>query len=129
MTVLDDGAGDLERELAELRRRLAEREAELAEALELPSEGGLLVQQVQPGSTAEEAGLRGPRQRVIVGNYPLGVGGDLITAIDGKPVDGRDSLQRAIRSKRAGDTLELTVYRNRTRQKIRVKLGEAPQTL
>jgi hypothetical protein len=34
MTVVDDGAGELERENAELRRRLAEREAELAEALE-----------------------------------------------------------------------------------------------
>jgi S1-C subfamily serine protease len=38
-------------------------------------------------------------------------------------------LQRAISRKRAGDTLELTVYRNHSRQKIRVKLGEAPQAL
>src|SRR6266850_1826391 len=68
---------------------------DLAEALELPAEGGLLIQEVQPGSTADEAGLRRPRQVVIVGNYRLGVGGDLIVAIDGKPVDGNDSLQRA----------------------------------
>jgi S1-C subfamily serine protease len=102
---------------------------DLAEALELPAEGGLLVQEVQSGSTAEEAGLRRPRQTVIVGNYRVGVGGDLIIAIDGKPVEGRDSLQRAISRKRAGDTLELTVYRNHSRQKIRVKLGEAPQAL
>ena len=34
MTVVDDRAGELERENAELQRRLAEREAELAEALE-----------------------------------------------------------------------------------------------
>src|SRR6266851_548253 len=50
----------------------------LAEELELPSEGGLLIQEVQPGSAAEEAGLRRPRQSVIVGNYRLGVGGDFI---------------------------------------------------
>ena len=102
---------------------------DLAEALELPSSGGLLVQGVQAGSPAEEAGLRRPRQVVIVGNYEIGVGGDLITAIDGKPVDGTDSLQRALSRKRAGDTIELTVYRNRSRQNIRVKLGEAPQSL
>jgi S1-C subfamily serine protease len=102
---------------------------DLAEALELPSEGGLLIQEVQPGSTAEEAGLRRPRQSVIVGNYRLGVGGDLITAIDGKPVEGRDSLQRALSRKRAGETLDLTVYRGRSRTKIRVKLAEAPQSL
>src|SRR6266487_2732225 len=33
MTALDDRAGDLEREIVELRRRLADREAALAEAL------------------------------------------------------------------------------------------------
>ena len=102
---------------------------DLAEALELPAAGGLLIQDVASGSTADEAGLRRPRQSVIVGNYRIGVGGDLITAIDGKTVDGRDSLQRAIGRKRAGDTLELTVYRNKSHQKVRVKLGEAPQAL
>ena len=66
---------------------------------------------------------------VIVGNYRLGVGGDLIVAIDGKAVDGNDSLQRAISRKWAGDSLDMTVYRNRSRQTIRVKLGEAPQAL
>jgi len=102
---------------------------DVAEALELPAAGGLLIQDVASGSTADEAGLRRPRQSVIVGNYRIGVGGDLITAIDGKTVDGRDSLQRAIGRKRAGDTLELTVYRNKSHQKVRVKLGEAPQAL
>jgi S1-C subfamily serine protease len=101
----------------------------LAEELELPSEGGLLIQEVQRGSTAAEAGLRPPRQVVIVGNYRLGVGGDFITAIDGKPVEGNDSLRHAVSRKRPGDVLELTVYRARSRQKVRVKLGEAPQTL
>src|SRR5262249_56717434 len=91
---------------------------DLAEALELPSEGGLLIQEVQPGSTAEDAGLRRPRQSVIVGNYRLGVGGDFITAIEGKRVDGRDSLQRAVSRKRAGDILELTVYRHRGHQEL-----------
>jgi S1-C subfamily serine protease len=89
----------------------------------------LLIQKVQPGSTADEAGLRPPRQVVIVGNYRLGVGGDFITAIDGQPVEGNDALRRAISKKRAGDTIELTVYRNHRQQKVRVKLGEAPQTL
>ena len=52
-------------------------------ALDLPAEGGLLVQRVEAGTAAEEAGIRGPRQVVIVGNIQPGVGGDLIVAVDG----------------------------------------------
>ena len=102
---------------------------DIAEALELPKAGGLLIQQIQRGSTAEQAGLHPPRQVVLVGNYRLGVGGDLIVAIDGKTVEGNESLQQALNHKRAGDTLELTIYRSGSRQKIRVRLGEAPQAL
>lgn len=102
---------------------------DLARELDLPEEGGLLVQRVDRGSPAEEAGIRGPRRIVIVGNYPLGIGGDLIVALDGKPVSGEDSVQRALARKRGGDMMELTVYRNGRTQKIQVKLGSAPDTL
>jgi len=102
---------------------------DLAEMLQLPEQGGLLIQHVERGSAAEEAGLRGPRQRVIVGNYPLGVGGDLITAVEGQPVEGNDSLQKVLTRKRAGDSLRLGVFRNGRSQNITVRLGEAPQSL
>ena len=102
---------------------------DLAEMLQLPEQGGLLIQRVERGSAAEEAGLRGPRQRVVVGNYPLGVGGDLIIAVEGQPVEGNDSLQRVLAHKRAGDTLNLTIFRNGRSQRVTVRLGEAPQTL
>jgi S1-C subfamily serine protease len=102
-------------------------DGELAEALDLPSSGGLLIQRIERGSPAETAGLRGPNRRAIIANYTIGVGGDLIVAIDGQPVEGSESLQRAMSRKRGGDTLELTVYRNGRNERIRVKLGEAPQ--
>jgi len=102
----------------------------LADALRLPTEGGLLIQTVERGSPAAEAGLRGGPQEVIAfGTYRLRAGGDLIVAIDGKPPDSNDSLRRALDRKRAGDTIELTIYRDGRTQKVRVKLGEAPQTL
>ena len=102
---------------------------DLAEMLELPARGGLLIQSVERGSAADEAGLRGPRQIVIVGNYRLGVGGDLITAVEGQPVEGNDSLQRVFNRKRAGDMLSLTVYRGGRTVTVQVRLGEAPQAL
>jgi len=102
---------------------------ELADMLNLPASGGLLIQRVERGSPAAEAGLRGPTQVVIVANYQLGVGGDLITAVEGQPVQGKESLQRVMDRKHGGDPLNLTVYRNGRTEKLTVRLGEAPQQL
>jgi S1-C subfamily serine protease len=102
---------------------------DLAEMLRLPEEGGLLVQRVQPGSPAERAGVQGPTQMVVVGNYRIGVGGDLIMAIDNQPVEGDDALQKALTRKRAGDSMELLIYRSGRTRKVVVKLGAAPESL
>jgi S1-C subfamily serine protease len=96
-----------------------------ADALNLPTQGGLLVQDVERGSAAERAGLHGGKQMMQIGNAQLSVGGDLIMSIDGKPVDRDDAISRAMARKHAGDTLELTVFRNGRTLNIRVVLGEA----
>lgn len=95
-----------------------------ADALHLPTAGGLLIQEVDPGSAAARAGLRGGRQEVQIGNAELLVGGDLIMSIDGKPVDRNDAISRALASKRSGDTLELTIFRNGKTINVRVHLGD-----
>jgi len=98
---------------------------ELAEALDLPSSGGLLVQRVQRGSAADLAGIRGPNRMVIVGNYRVGVGGDLIVAVEGKPVEGEETLRSALNRKKGSDSLDLTVFRNGRNQRIKLQLQEA----
>jgi S1-C subfamily serine protease len=103
---------------------------DLAEALHLPSSGGLLIQSIQEGSSADEAGLRGPTDQAIVGRrYQIYVGGDFITAVEGQPVTGNETLQRAMTKKRGGDTLEMTVIRNGKTQNVKVRLAEAPQII
>jgi S1-C subfamily serine protease len=103
---------------------------DLADELRLPSSGGLLIQSLEEGSAADEAGLRGPNQRVIVwGRYPINIGGDFITAVDGQPITGNETLQRALSKKRGGDTLELTVIRNGKQHPVKVRLAEAPQVI
>lgn len=99
---------------------------DLAQMLELPRKGGLLIQQIERGSPAQDFGLRGPSRLVYVGNYGLGVGGDLIQAVDGQAATSSDVLKRAMDKKRAGDNLDLTIYRNGSTQKVNLKLGEAP---
>lgn len=105
-------------------------QGDLAEALEFPSTGGLLIEGIDNNSPASGAGLRGPTRTVIAGGmYRIGVGGDLIVAIDGKPVDRQDALQRAINQKHAGDEMVFTIFRGSRSQKVSVKLGSAPDVM
>jgi len=105
-------------------------QGDLAEELNMPASGGLLIQGIEEGSPAEAAGLRGPSRSVIVGGrYRLGIGGDLIVAIDGNPVDGQDALTRALSQKRPGETMVLTIFRGNRTMKVTVTLGSAPETL
>jgi S1-C subfamily serine protease len=102
---------------------------DLARALRLPASGGLLIQSIDRGSPAEEAGLKGPTGSVVAGMLELGVGGDLITEIDGRPVENQDSLRRALNQKKAGDRMDLTVVRGGRTMKVSVTLGSAPEAL
>ncbi|MEO7144014.1 MAG: trypsin-like peptidase domain-containing protein [Bryobacteraceae bacterium] len=100
---------------------------DLAQALDLPQSGGLLIQEVRPGGTADDAGLRGASQMVVIGNTQVGVGGDFIVGIDGQAVDRSDALTRALSHKRPGDTITLTIFRNGRNSTVKVKLGTAPE--
>jgi S1-C subfamily serine protease len=102
---------------------------DLASELDLPVEGGLLIQGVARGSAADAAGLRGPRRVVMLGNYEIGIGGDLITEIDGKRVETVDALSRVLSRKRVGDKIDLTIFRAGKSAKLSVVLGEAQETL
>jgi S1-C subfamily serine protease len=100
---------------------------DLAGELKLPTGGGLLIQEVGRGSAAEQAGLKGYRDVVLVGNERLGVGGDFITEVDGKPVTESDALARAIARKRPGDTITVKIFRAGKLLDVAVKLGEVPE--
>ena len=105
---------------------------DLAEALELPASGGLLIQAIEDGSPAARAGLKGPDRAVRVGVFGqvrIGIGGDLITVIDGKTVETRDALTRAVEGKKAGDKIELKVYNNGHTRAVNIALGSAPEAL
>ena len=102
---------------------------DLSQALGLPRRGGLLVQRVVRGSSEDLAGIRGAREIVDIGNVELGVGGDLIVAIDGQAVSRQDALVRAIANKRVGDTITLTIYRNGRAVSVPLKLVRPPADL
>ncbi len=102
---------------------------DVAQALELPTAGGLLIQEVARGSSAEASGLKGARRAVLIGNQEVGIGGDFITAIDGKKVTEVDAVIRALAKKHAGDILTLTVFRGGRSMDLKVKLGEGEEQI
>ena len=98
---------------------------DIAEELGLASGSGLLIVRVTPGGAAERAGLRGGTQQAYLGNMPIMVGGDLIVAVDGQPVQDQRDLAQMMNNHRAGDTVKITVYRGKRKMDLDVTLGEA----
>jgi S1-C subfamily serine protease len=101
--------------------------APVAEALKLPVQEGLLIQRVLPGSPAERAGLRGGNRQAILGMRRILLGGDVLTAIDGRPVTDQMDLSLALNRKRPGDTVKVEYYRGGQKMEATVTLGEASQ--
>jgi S1-C subfamily serine protease len=101
---------------------------DLADQMGLSADSGLLIVQVVPGSAAERAGLHGGTERAYLGNMPIMLGGDLVVAIDGQPLEDQLELSHAMQSHRAGDTVTLTIFRGKKKMDMKVVLGESPGT-
>jgi putative serine protease PepD len=80
----------------------------------LPVESGLLVYQVQPGSSADRAGIRGVT--------PDGSIGDILVAADGQKLTDLDDLFRLLDRKQFGETVNFEVYRAGRTVTVPVKL-------
>jgi S1-C subfamily serine protease len=100
---------------------------ELADEVGLPVDYGLLIVQVTPGGSADSAGLHGGAERAYLGNIPIMLGGDLIVAIDDEKVQDEQDLSQMMNNHRAGDTVKVTIYRNKKKMDVSVSLGEARQ--
>jgi S1-C subfamily serine protease len=100
---------------------------QLAERLDLPVRDGALVQDVEPGSPAEDAGLEaGDRQITFQSQPDIALGGDVIVAVDGRRLTRRDDLADLISARGAGDKVELELLRDGDRRKVRVTLDRRP---
>jgi S1-C subfamily serine protease len=103
--------------------------AEVAQALDLPVEAGVLVESVVQGGPADEAGIRGSDGQTTVDGQAFPSGGDVITAIDGEQVSGMEDVISFVNTGQAGDEVTLTVLRDGEEQEVAVTLGERPATV
>ncbi|HEX8810528.1 MAG TPA: trypsin-like peptidase domain-containing protein [Terracidiphilus sp.] len=98
---------------------------DLARAMDLSADYGVLIQKVVPGGAAEKAGLHGGTQQRYLGNEPIMLGGDLIVAIDGQQVAEPQDINEIMDKHQAGDTVTVTVLRGRRQITVKLVLGEA----
>jgi 2-alkenal reductase len=98
----------------------------LARALGYKAEHGALIVRVTGGSPGDKAGLHGGNREAYVLGRTLETGGDVILAIDGKPVDGADDVVRFVSfSLRPKDVAVFTILKpGGERKKVAVTLTE-----
>src|SRR6185369_11712357 len=93
-----------------------------------PEQRGALVVDVMPGSPADKAGLKGSDRQIRVEGESVRVGGDVIGALDGKPVKGFDDLVTELsRSMEVGQKVTLGILRDGKEEQIQVTLEARPR--
>ena len=87
---------------------------------------GMLVSEVEEGSNAESAGLKGGTKAVYYGsrNTILYLGGDVITKIDGISITSLAEYYSALESKKPGDVVNVVVRRNKKDVTLKITLSE-----
>jgi S1-C subfamily serine protease len=97
---------------------------ELARALDLPVSKGILVTRIVRGGSADQAGIRGASQALLLYNARLLVGGDIITEVDGKQVVSLEELRLALENRKPGDSVRIAIYRGSSRIEKTVQLSD-----
>lgn len=101
----------------------------LARRYKLGARRGALIESVVDGAPADRAGLRGATSRQVFNGMPVSVGGDLIVAFAGRPVERAADVARIVTDQLApGETVSVTVLRGGKgkREVVRLRLVERP---
>ena len=103
--------------------------ADVADALRLKTDEGVLVAQVVSGSPAAKAGIRGGSEQQQVQGQVYVTGGDVITAVDGARVTSMEELSSVISGHKPGDQVTLKILRGSSTKEVQVTLGDRPSNL
>jgi serine protease Do len=102
-------------------------DSQVATAMDLPADQqGVLVGQVQSGSPADKAGLRGSEETVTLNDQELVVGGDIIIAWNEEAITNMPQLQALVRRSQPGDEVTLTILRDGKQQELTLTLEARP---
>ncbi len=102
---------------------------QLARAVNLPVNEGVIVQSVVPDGPADKAGVKGGDTTATIEGAEVSLGGDIITEIEGKKITEMEEVIEIVNSKNPGDEIELTVVRGDQTKTATVTLGERPESV
>ncbi|MGN6217652.1 MAG: S1C family serine protease [Solirubrobacterales bacterium] len=100
---------------------------ELAKALNLPVDEGVLIQTIVNGGPADKAGLKGGHTSATINGAEVRLGGDIITEVNGKKVTTMEELAEEISNSKPGEEIELTVFSGGQEKTANVTLGRQPK--
>jgi len=102
---------------------------EVVQALKLPVDEGVLVNDVVGGGPADEAGIRGGDTSATIEGAKVRLGGDIITEVDGKKVTGMEEVINVVNAAKPGDELDVKVFRDDKTKQLKVTLGVRPASV
>jgi S1-C subfamily serine protease len=102
---------------------------ELAQELNLPVKEGVIVQEVVKGGPADKAGVEGSSTQATIEGAEVGLGGDIITEVDGKKVTSMEEIVTLVEEAQPGEDLDLTLLRDGNDKKATVTLGTRPSAV
>jgi serine protease Do len=98
----------------------------LMEVINMPLIDGLLVEKLDRGSPAQQAGIREGDLPITVAGDEFLLGGDIITDMNGKSPNDSKGFAELVRSLKVGDTVRVTLYREKRTRQVKFKLVERP---
>ncbi|HVD39272.1 MAG TPA: trypsin-like peptidase domain-containing protein [Solirubrobacterales bacterium] len=101
--------------------------SELAKAINLPVDEGVIVQSVVKDGPADKAGIEAGGTTATINGEEVRLGGDIITEVDGKKLKSMEQLVEIIQGHKPGDELELTIVRDGDEKTVKVTLGNQPE--
>ena len=101
--------------------------AGIAQQMGLSVQNGALIVDVDPNGPAAKAGLSGGNRTVTINGVNIQVGGDVITAINGQPIQNMQELTSYLTlNAKSGETVTLTILRNGQSRQVSVTLAARP---
>jgi S1-C subfamily serine protease len=99
---------------------------QLADHLGIDAKNGAMITDVVSDSPADKAGLKGATGETTFQLQHVKTGGDVVIAVDGKPVFQNNDLSELIALHKPGDTVKLDILRDGQHATVDVTLGSRP---